>query len=260
MSRHALVTACLALLATTAGCTGFLGGTTPTPAQSPSGPEVAPGVPPVETDGTTVTVATDRLLAANDRIRANTSYTLDRTVTISTTDGNGSLTLARTVRAAPNGTFERLSVDHRDPFTVVIQNGTRWTDATGTWTRTLLSNGHTTSGERLAGELDPYGYGDELPASVLTADTYRVREAADGVLLQPSSLDVASEPLTPLSTGAPTDERAQIFVGADGLVRSITLRYDTVYRSKPVSVSIRHEIVDVGSTTAERPGWVSTDR
>lgn len=167
--------------------------------------------------------------------------------------------MGRTLRVTPNGTLERLAVDQREPFTLVLQNGTRWTDGNGTWTRTRLANGRTTTGKRLPGELDPYGYGEDLLEAVLATDSYRVRDREAGVLIRPRSLDVDGERLSSLSTDAPTNQQAEIFVDRDGLVRSLTLRYDTVYRTERVSVTIRHELVDVGTTTAERPDWATTD-
>jgi hypothetical protein len=258
MERHLLAALCFAVLATTAGCSGFLGDGVPT-TEEPTETEAAPGVPAVDSDGETVTVDTDRLLAANDRIRANTSYTIDRTVTVSSRDGTGSLTVGRTLQVTPNGTLERLTVDQREPFTLVLKNGTRWTDDNGTWTRTLLANNRTTTGKRLPGELEPYGYGEDLLEAVLATDSYRVRDREEGVLVRPRSLDVDGGRLSSLSTDAPTNQRAEIFVDRVGLVRSLTLRYDTVYRTEQVSITIRHELVDVGETTVERPDWIPTD-
>lgn len=259
MERHLLAAACLALVATTAGCAGFLGaGSTPTPTPEVSGPAVAPGVPAVDANGTEVPVNAARLRAANAALRANTSYTVRRTVTV--TDGNdGTLDFDRTRLVGSDATLERLSIDESAQFTAVLQGGTRWTDGNGTWTRTNLSNGRTTITERLGDELDPYGYGDSLADRALTAARYQVRDGPGGVVLLTRELDFESESLTPLSTGPPIDERVRLVVAESGLVRSLAVRYDTVYGTQTVTVTIQHDLVDVGQTSVERPAWVPTD-
>ena len=257
MDRHRLATVCVLLAAATAGCSGVFDGETTTATPTVSGPDIAPGVPAVEQNGSEVSVDTDRLRAANERVRATISYTVERTVTVRDGD-DGTLDFERTRLVTPDATLERLDIDESDRLTAVLDNGTRWTDPDGTWTRTTLSNGRTIVSERLGDELDPYGYGDELVERTLSADAYQVRTPAAGAVLLTRDIDLQSQSLIPLSTGPPIDERARLVVDGSGLVRSLAVRYDAVYETQTVTVTIRHNLRNVGATTLQRPAWVPT--
>jgi hypothetical protein len=261
MERHLLAAACIALVAVTAGCSGVFGGESQTPTATPgvSGPEIAPGVPEIDRNGTAVGVDADRLRAANARLRANTSYTVQRTVTVTDSDGNGTLGFDRTRLVAPEGTLESLSIDQSGEFSAVIDSGTLWRDAEGTWARTNLSNGRTTVSERLGGDLEPYGYGTDLVNRSLSGDTYQVRTDGDDAILLSRNIDLESESLIPISTGVPIDERVRLVVDDSGLVRSLAVRYDTIYGTESVTVTIQHDLQNVGTTTVQRPAWVPTD-
>jgi hypothetical protein len=261
MERHRLAAACIALVAVTAGCSGVFSGESVTPTATPgdAGPEIAPGVPAVEQNGTEVGVDTDRLRSANARFRTNTSYTVQRTVTVTDSDGNGTLVFDRARLATPDVTLEYLDIDQSGQFSAVLSGGTRWTDDTGTWTRSNLSNGRTSVTERLDGNLDPYGYGTDLVNRSLSADTYQVRTDGDDAVLLTRALDLDGESLIPISTGAPVDERVRLVVDDSGFVRSLAVRYNTIYGTESVSVTIRHDLRNVGETAVQRPAWVPND-
>jgi hypothetical protein len=260
MERHVLAAVCLALVAATAGCGGVFGGeTTPSPTPEPSDPELVPGVPDVDQNGTEMRVDTDRLRAVNTRLRANTSYTLQRTVAVNDSDGNGTLAFDRTLLVTSAATLEYLDVEQSGQFSAVLQNGTRWSGGDGTWTRTALSNGRTTVLERLGGEIEPYGYGTDLVNRSLSVDTYQVESAGDDAVLLRRDVEIEPGPMIPISTGPPTAERVGLGVDDSGVVRSLAVRYTAIYGTETVTVTIRHDLRNVGSTTVQRPAWVPTD-
>ena len=261
MERNRLAAACVALVAVTAGCSGAFGGKSATPTATPdaAGPELVPGVPEVDRNGTAVGVDTDRLRATNARLRANTSYTVQRTATVNDSDGNGTLGFDRTRLVAPNGTLESLAVDQSADFSAVVDGGALWRGGDGTWARTNLSNGRTAVTERLGGDLEPYGYGTDLVNRSLSADTYQVRTDGDDAVLLTRDVDLESESLLPISTGVPIDERVRLVVDDSGLVRSLAVRYDTIYGTESVTVTIRHDLRNVGTTTVRRPVWVPSE-
>jgi hypothetical protein len=260
MERHDFAAACIALIALTAGCNGVFGGSqTPTTTPGGSGPEIVPGVPEVDRNGTKARIDTDRLRAANARLRANTSYTVQRSVTVTDSDGNGALEFDRTRLVTPGTTLEYLSIGQSAEFSAVLDSGTLWSDADGRWARTNLSNGRTTVTERLGDDLEPYGYGTDLVNRSLSADTYQVRTAGDDAVLLSRDIDLDSDSVIPISTGTPVDERVRLVVDDSGLVRSLAVRYSAIYGTETVTVTIRHDLRNVGATTVQRPAWVPTD-
>jgi signal transduction histidine kinase len=69
-----------------------------------------------------------------------------------------------------------------------------------------------------------------------------VRADGDDAVLLTRALDLDGESLIPISTGAPVDERVRLVVDDSGFVRSLAVRYNTIYGTESVSVTIRHDL------------------
>lgn len=255
-ARHLAVVSLLVLLVT-AGCAGVFGTDSDRPTATPAavGDGPVPGVPAVEQNGSTVVVDAGKLVTRNNRARARRSHTLVRNVSVQT--DNGTVRLSRTRRVADNRTLERLSVDGPESFTTAVRNGTLYSDDTGNWARTNLSNGRTVTSRLVGDEIAPYGFGAELPSRVLAATEFRVRQRADSVVLATEDIDLAEADLLPISAGVPGNERARVVVTEDGLVTAVVVEYDAVQDGEQLSVRIVHRLRDVDETTVRRPSWAA---
>lgn len=248
----------LVVLALTAGCVGLFGPTsTPTPVTPmPVDVQPAPGVPASDGAGTSpVRVDSDRLLAANERVRSNGSYTLERTVTV---DGpNGSLRLRHVQRVGANGTvIERVRANGSGQLSPVFINGTLWANGSTRWTRFRLRHGKTVTNRMVSLESSPFVTGRPLPERLVPGTEFAVEERRDGVLLTSTgSVSLRRSPL-PVSMADPENASVSVRVGSDGLVRALALAYDARVGDDRATVRVEHRIVETGTASVSRPGWV----
>jgi len=251
----------LALLVVLAGCAGGVGDTdggddgrtvnpalagSPTPATTPPG-----GFPAgVDADG----VAADRVVDAHRSALSNGSWTV---------------TLSRTVRG-PNGTVERSNVTvrvdgERSLYAFERVRGddrlrsVRWTDGSASasrrvdWEGTVTLAGRPDDGGVRRG-LDPTG-GAWLRAAFLdTSPVYAGTETTEAGAVAV----VEAEEGRVERSGLPDrrDVRLRARIGADGVVRSLLLRYETFLGTDRGSVRAAVRTLDRGSTTVPRPDWV----
>lgn len=254
--RRPLPALVLALALVTAGCAGIFGQQTTPVTPVPTVEQPAPGVPAPDQAGQ-VQVDTERLLAANQRVRANSTYTLVRTATIRGPEG--SLRIERTrLEGADGAALERLNITGSDDLSAVVDNGTLWTNGSITWTRTRLSNRRTVTSRLLEESTDPYGYGDELAKHVLRAAQFDVEERERGVTLRSVRNFSMGLPLVPLAAGPAENASATVAVDDAGLVRSLNLTYDADFGDDRVSVTIRQRVRAQNATAVVRPAWVPT--
>lgn len=260
MVRPALAVV-VTLVVLTSGCVGLFGsGETPTPVTPvPVVDQLAPGVPAGATDeASQVAIDADRLLAANDRIRANESYTLVRTVTIR---GNGSGLEVRRVRRVDTDDrlLERFSANATGTRTLIVENGTLWETPSRRWVHATLSDGRTVTSEMLSLEGSPFAAARELPRRVVTGTDFAVSAPGDGAVLQSTDGVDIEESRLAVPVRDPRNASAVVVVTRDGLVEAVNLSYDATFDGRAVAVTVTHRIVDRGTTTVSRPDWVPAD-
>jgi hypothetical protein len=254
--------ACLLLLA---GC-GGLGGTdaddastaTLTPAAVPEPPPTAaPGVRLPGEGATGPAVDAARLLAADERVRAATSYRVVRAVRVR---GDGWTTrVDRTRAVAANGTtYQRLDVEGTDQLGAVVGRGELWATANDSarYVRTYSPDGALIEQGRLPSTPRHYRVGQDLRGLVVRGGSYAVEPTADGAVLRSTGPVALPADVVPFALGEPRNASARLVVAESGLVRSVRVAYDARAAAGPVRVTIRHRLVDVGNTTVGRPTWV----
>jgi hypothetical protein len=221
--------------------------------------QVAPGVWPREsTDRQRRPVETERLLAADERIRSNASYRLERVTRIESLESDSRMTIRRSRRVGADGAvLERLVADGTGTLRPAVSNSTLWQDAETTTTRMTLANGRTVRMSSLPATPTRHRVGLDLAGRVLRNSEFRVGPAEDGTAVLVTDGRVGlSESKIPVAVAPPRNSTARLTVTDDGLVGTVRVSYDTLYLEERVRVTIRHRIVDVGETSVERPVWV----
>ena len=262
MPRHlAVLLGCLVLLA---GCGGLAGTertadkptTTLTPAAVPEPPPtVAPGVRLPEPRATGPAVDGARLLAADERVRAATSYRVVRAVRVR---GDGWTTrVDRTRAVATNGTtHQRVTVEGSEQLGGVIGRGELWANNSARYVRTYGPDGALLEQGRLPSTPRHYQAGRDLRSRLIRGGEYAVEPTDDGAVLQSTGSVALPADVVAFALGEPRNVTARLVVAESGLIRGLRVRYDTRAAAGPVRVTIRHRLVDVGNTTVGRPTWV----
>jgi hypothetical protein len=248
----------LVVLVSSAGCVGLFGtdGETTPVTPVPVAEQPAPGVPAAGSGEVTgVRVRTDRLLAANDRARAEQSHTVVRTAVVRS--AGESLRLGHRLAVGPEGaTVERLSVNGTGRLTPAIESGTLWTNGSRRYSRVRLPDGRTVTTELLSLEGSPFVTDRPLAPAVLRNASFAVTQRADGAVLDsrgPASVD---RPVLPVPMGEPRNVTVRAVVRSDGLVSRLDVSYDVPLDGAPASVDITRRVVDRGTTVVSRPEWV----
>jgi hypothetical protein len=226
----------------------------PTVASTP-----APGVPAAGGGiGVTATVDAGQLLAADRRVRANTAYRFERSVTL--TGPNGSIRLERVRAVGPDGRVaEQLSVNGSGGLRPAIEGADLWSTGTTAWSRTRLAGGRVFSGRLVSDTASPFGRGLDLAATVADATDLRVAERrSDGAVLASDGEFSRRGSLLPLTTDGPRNATARLTVSERGVIRSLALDYGTRLNGERVAVAIRQRVTGLGETTVTRPTWVET--
>jgi hypothetical protein len=203
-------------------------------------------------------VDAERLIAVDDRIRSNTSYTLERVVRIEMRDGDGGMVIRRSRRVGVDGAVhERLTAEGTRPLRPSVLNSTLWQDEETTATRATLSNGRPVMLTSLPTPPTRHAVGIGLGERVLRDSELRVQSSGDGTTTLVVEGRVGlSELEVPVAVGPPRNATARVTVTSEGLIQRVRVSYDTLYLEEPVRVTIRHRVVSVGATTVERPEWV----
>jgi hypothetical protein len=270
--RHLLASAVVLAVALTAGCSGIVAGpdadrgpetATVTPVDVPEvRTQVAPGVwPPGSADQPARPVQTDRLVAANARVRANTSYRLERVVRIESREDGGRMVIRRSRRVGDDGSVaESLVATGTSPLQPTVRNSTFWRDDDTTATRARLAGGRTVTVQRLPGPPTRHSIGLDLAERVLTDSEFDVRAAGiERTRLVVDGRVSLAQSEVPVAVGPPQNVTASLVVRRDGLVTGLRVSYETVYLDDPVEVTISHRLYDLGNTSVRRPGWVDSD-
>lgn len=252
--RHATVTILVAVLAVSAGCGGALNGEPTTDATTTAGtPTATPTATPTRTpvavtgfpavDGTEVNETA--LVAAHERGLSNVSYTLALEQRADETDIR--------VDARREGDRELLTT------TVNGTSETDYTDGSTEYIRTEQANGSVTyrnrsvsDPSRYTGEVvidDFVDSADHAPVGVTTYDGVEVVE------LTAARADVKPDALVGNTTVETFESR--LLVDRSGRVRLFEYRIVGTTDGEPFSFRLRFRLSDVGSTTVERPDWVS---
>jgi hypothetical protein len=271
MRPQSVLTALVLAAALTAGCSGLVpvsgvgSGSetaTVTPVDVPAvETQVAPGVwPPESADRQRRPVETERLLAANERIRSNASYRLERVTRIESLESGDQMTIRRSRRVGSDGAvLERLAAEGTGELRPSVSNSTLWQDAERTTTRMTLANGRTVRVSSLPATPTRHRVGLDLAGRVLRDSEFRVDPAESGTaVLVTDGPTGLSESKIPVAVAPPRNSSARLTVTEAGLVGTVRVRYDTLYIEERVRVTVRHRIVDVGETSVERPAWVAT--
>lgn len=246
----------VALLVTGSGCAGLTGGdsdvTTATPVPVPT--ERPPLSPGVSTDGV---VDAGELGAANERVLDEESYELDRTVTVS--GSNGTVRIERVQRGTAEGVIvARLSVSGDGPVDAAVENWTRYRESDVVWSRTTLPGGRTVRNRLPARNATAHFVGRALPERLFSAGTYEVGRTSEGDLTlrstTPFDLDRS---VTDVRTGPPRNVSVRAVVTERGLVREIDVTYTANVGSETVRVRIVQSVSLLESADVERPAWVS---
>lgn len=245
----------VAFLVASGGCVGLFGGDsdvqTLTPAAVPTNtPPPAPGV----TDEGSVNP--EGLVSAHEAVLENTSYRFQRVVAV--TGRNGTLRVETDRRIDDDGTaLEQLQVRGEGPIGAAVQNWTRYRSGDTIVSRTRLANGQTVTNRLLAGGTDSFSVGRDLYGRVLTATDFQaVAQTSDTAVLNARERFNLSEPIEQVRTGSARSATAQLVVTGDGLIRELTLRYETEIDGQRVRVRVNQRITQVGNTSVERPDWV----
>jgi hypothetical protein len=258
--------ALVVLVAVTAGCTGLFGSTpgagtsTVTPVAVPDDLRTAaPGVPaPGSGPGGQRPLEPARLLAADERIRANTSYRLERFVRIESRDVETWLAVKRIRNVGADGSVvERLDARGSGDLRPTVLNSTLWTNGSVVASRARLANGRTVLSERLPGVPNRHRTGLDLAERAFAGADYRVEPGPGGGAVLVSTGPVAlTGPVAPVSLGPPRNATARVTVSERGLIRQLRVEYDATFLRKTVRVTITHRVNAVGETTVRRPDWV----
>lgn len=263
----ALAVVAVLLVVPAAGCTGLAGdgpataSETLTPAAVPevSSP-VAPGVPaPAASGARSAPVDTDRLLAADARARAGTSYRLKRSVDIETRSGDTWMSIRRARNVGADGAvLERLAAGGFGRLRPTVLNSTLWTDGSTVRVRTRLSDDRTVITRRLPAVPTRHRLGLDLRERVLSAGEYRVRSVEGGRAVLVSRGPVSlSRPVVPIALGPPRNVSVRAVVTTEGLIARLVVRYDASYLDERVDVVVRHRVTGVGGTPVRRPAWAN---
>jgi len=270
MRRASLLTTLVLATALTAGCSGLFSGPGAYPATETATvtpvdvPEVqtqpAPGIPapPAAADQPSGPVDAEQLIAADDRIRSNASYRLERVVRIEMRDGDGEMVIQRARRVGTDGpVHERLVAEGTRLLRPSVLNSTLWQDDETIATRATLSNGRPVMLTTLPTPPTRHVVGVGLGERVLRDSELRVQSSGDGTTTLVVEGRVGLSDLeVPVAVGPPRNATARVTVTSAGLIQRVHVNYDTLYLEEPVRVTIRHRVLDVGETTVERPAWV----
>jgi len=258
--RRGAAALALALLLVSAGCTdaitsgGDASGRTVNPAlaDTPTATPTPRGGFPAGVDRGGVDV--ERVIDAHRAALANGSWTVGFTRTVTGPDGTVERSRARVVANGSRtlSTFERVRGDDR-------LASAHWSNGTAAASRRVDWEG-AVSLEGRPGEpgvptgLDPTG-GAWLYAAFLDVDPrYAGSESTDNGTVTV----LRGEAGRIERSGVPdrTSVRLRARVDADGVVRSLTLRYEVFLGDDPGVVRIELRTSAVGTTTVPRPGWV----
>ncbi|SHG76906.1 DUF7537 family lipoprotein [Halobaculum gomorrense] len=248
----------LALLLVLAGCGAAPGGdgdgrtVNPALANTPTAASTPPGGFPAGVDRDGVDI--ERVIDAHRAALANDSWTVTITRTVSGPNGTVERSRARVLVSGSRtlSTVERLRGDDR-------LTSSHWTNATAAasrrvgWEGAVRLEGHPNDPGVPAG-LDPTG-GAWLYAAFLDTDpVYAGTEPTDA-----GSVTVLRATAGRLERAGLPDRRKvrlRARIGADGVVRSLTLRYEVFLGGDPGVVRVELRTTAVGSTTVPRPEWV----
>lgn len=246
------------LVVVLAGCIGLFGADdTPTPVTPVEvAQEPAPGIPALQGDGASqLRVDTDRLLAANERVRANDSYTVDRSVTIRGSDGRLRIRHVQKV-GADGAVLEHVRTNGTGQLSPVLDTGTLWADNSVRWSRVTMADGRTVTTELLSLDSSPYLTTRPLPERVLSGAEFAVTRRDGSVILESIGAVEVRDPIVPLPVGEPRNASVRAVVESDGLVSGLNVSYDALLGDDRLSVTVSHRVVDRGTPTVSRPDWV----
>lgn len=260
-----------------AGCSGFTGGDESTPTLTPAErPETASYPPGVAADGV---VSPDALAEAHTERDDAVSYTLVSNRTVRYANGTVRSGLSVRVRLAENRTYltELETAGPRGPVLLGLPPAaaTYWSDGT-TYARKLSRDGQVTY--NTFSPPDQYtatwrfwtrtvafggrsGYAGQTVRETFSAIPTRLagRETRNGTVVYrlvgttATSTDFAAPEIDTVS-----DLSFAATVDADGLVRSLSYRFDGTVDGEPVTVRRTIAYRRVGSTSVGRPSWLAS--
>ena len=257
----------LAAVLVLAGCSGTAGSggpptrsVTPAPVPADATPPArvtAPGLSPLGVENASL------LAAAHRRALADVPFT-ERTVT-TVSDGSGTILGRRTlvVRRGPEAFYLDYEVEgapRRDARSFGVVAAAVWsdgrttvqstTDGDGSVRRSRVSNGF------YANLVEPEAglYARTLERASLRRVDRRVVDGTTRYVFVAEAVE--PPPSFGLSGTTPTGNASvRAVVGADGVVRRVTLTFPARYRGRSATVEHVFEYVVVGRTTAPRPSW-----
>lgn len=244
-----------------AGCAGLVADDSPTeetvtPAPVPT--ETAALPPGVSAAG----VSAEALASAHERRLRTTNYTLVSRQRIVGEDGTLRTTnRTRAVSAGGEtyaGRFDRTVIDF--PLRTLPMTIEYWTNESVYASRQLLSGSATVYGWSRDGghseDVDESG----VVARVLRAVDTSVVKRERGVVVVGSDLRRPETLPHPPYLDGPHNVSLTATVDSDGVVTRWRLAYDARIENRTVRVVRETRITDIGTTTVDRPDWVSTAR
>jgi hypothetical protein len=264
--RHALpVTGCVVALVVLAGCGGILGSETTTPVTSTPAPVPTDGPLADPPTGLNESGITDPLELASTHQRAldNTSYTYQRTSTLTAVNGT-ELVNASVVARFPANESRSLTVQtYATPQPVFggeVEQVTQWYNGSATLlritapneTRYTVFDESTVASLRLSDVLEGYYVNPDSVAVTSNASSIEIR-------LTSTSGD-EMPPRTPVNV---TNRTVTVTMTESGLVEQYRVEYTGTLVNDPETTvegvqAVR--VTAVGETTVERPDWVSSAR
>lgn len=264
--KRLLLTATVALLVATAGCSGLTGdsadGTSDGPTDA-SGPGY--GVAGADLDGKTLTGAT------GDAVESEGSFTLETESTITQTTGDQTQTSASETSLRVNLAADRGIRNRAD--TVEGSAGTQ-NRTTVVYTAGNVSYRKQTAGgqpryDQQTGTAQQFG-------GIRPVDTERFAQNYTGIIdgfawEQTGQGEVGGVAVTEYSlTGDPDKETlglsanttvedagGSLSVDSDGVVRQVDIAYTVITQGGSASIDATTTLSAVGSTSVEEPGWLS---
>ncbi|MEF8785162.1 MAG: hypothetical protein V5A45_04455 [Haloarculaceae archaeon] len=259
--RRLLLTATVALLVATAGCSGLTGDDGNSDGVSGSGYDVAGS----DLDGQTLTDAT------SDTVESAGSFTVETTSTFTTSQGGQEQT-------STSDSTLRVNLDddrgiRNQTRTIDSGDGTReqstvvYTDGSTSY-RKQTAQGETSYDQQ---DGEPQSFGGIQPVNT-TAFAQNYTGIVDGFAWEQSgSSEVDGVAVTEYSlTGEPDrdtlglgenatieDASGTLYVDSDGAVRQADIAYTVTTQQGTTSIDATTHLSNVGSTTVEEPSWLS---
>jgi len=261
--RPAVALLVLLVLAGCSGVTGPSGGTetlTPAPVQTATTPtpEASPLPPGVTGNGV---VDIDRLVDAHQVAITGQSYTWEARERTTGRRGNPTGTNVRYVARVANESTYRYFTNHRivwrsgrprylGNYSEFATESLRYAYYTDTENNTQFSRTGPAPARVRVGGIAVTAIERYLPARSATVAATRI-DGRRYYELRGRGID------TPVAPGGVANYTVRAQIRADGFVRSLNVSYRVAARDRSRSVSYGFTYTAVGTTTVERPAWVS---